>query len=39
MSKIEPEAWKHGTDCQHSEGEGEEEDGGKQGNRLVKEHV
>ena len=39
MSKIEPEAWKQGTDWQWPEGRGKGEKGGKKGKSLVKEHV
>ena len=38
MSKIEPEAWKHGTDWQWPEG-CKGDNGGKKGNGLVKKHV
>ena len=39
MSKIEPEAWKHGTDWQWPQGSGEGDKSGKKGKGLVKEHV
>ena len=39
MSKIEPEAWKHGIDWQRPEAWEEEDHGGKRGKGLVKEHV
>ena len=38
-SKIEPEAWKHGTDWQWPEGRGERDNGGKKGKGLVNKHV
>ena len=37
MSKIEPEAWKQGTDWQQPERKGEGDNGGKKGKGLVKE--
>ena len=39
VSKIEPEAWKHGIDWQRPEAWEEEDHGGKRGKGLVKEHV
>ena len=39
MSKIEPEVWKQRTDWQWPEGRGKEDNGGKKGKGLVKEHV
>ena len=39
MGKIEPEAWKQGTDWQRPEGVGEEGKGRKKGKGLVKERV
>ena len=38
-SKIELEAWKHGTDWQRPEGRGEGDNGGKKGKGLIREHV
>ena len=38
-SKIEPEAWKRGTDGQQPEGRKKGDNGGKKGKGLVKEHV
>ena len=38
-SKIEPEAWKQGTDWQGPEGRGEGYKGGKKGKGLIKEQV
>ena len=39
MSKIEPQAWKNGTDWQWPEGRREEVIGGKKRKGLIKEHV
>ena len=39
MSKLEPEAWIHGTDWQQPEGRREVDSGGKKGKRLFKECV
>ena len=39
MRKLEPEAWKHGTDWQQPEGRIEGDNGGKKGKGLVKEYV
>ena len=39
ISKIDPEAWKHGTDRQQPEGSGEGDNGGNTGKGLVKEQV
>ena len=39
MNKIEPQAWKHGTDWQWPEGRGKGHNGGKKGKGLLKEHV
>ena len=39
MNKIEPQAWKHGTDWKWPEGSGEGVNGGKRGKGLDKEHV
>ena len=38
MNKLEPEAWKHGTDRQWPEGRGED-NGGKKWKGSVKKHV
>ena len=39
MSKIEPDAWKEGTNCPRPEGRWEGDKGGKKGKGLVKEEV
>ena len=39
MNKIEPQAWKCGTDWQWPEGIGEGDNGGKKGKELNKEPV
>ena len=39
MNKVEPYAWKHGTDLKCSEKMGEGDNGGKKRKGLDKEHV
>ena len=39
MNKIEPEAWKQGTDWQQPEGSGEGDKGVQKGKGLIKEQV
>ena len=39
MSTVEPDAWEHGIVCQWPEGRLKGDNGGKNWNGLVKEHV